>query len=84
MADCLNRTDYDHLNDEINLYPTDTLDEEGYEHGQAQGRRDPVLEHPCLALKKLLSGGSFYYSADFDLTSRLQDRERSVHTACDI
>jgi len=31
-------------------------------------------EHPCLALKKLLSGGTFYYSADFDLTRRLQDR----------
>ncbi|KAI9812660.1 MAG: inositol polyphosphate 5-phosphatase [Thelocarpon impressellum] len=31
-------------------------------------------EHPCLALKKLLSGGTFYYSTDFDLTNRLQDR----------
>lgn len=32
------------------------------------------LEHPCLALKKLISDGTFYYSGDFDLTSRLQDR----------
>lgn len=70
---CLNKSEYDHiLNDAINLYPTDTLDDEGYEQGQ--GRRDPILEHPCLALKKLLSGGSFYFSADFDLTSRLQAR----------
>lgn len=60
------------------MYPTDTLDEEGYDHGHTHGRREPVLEHPCLALRKLLSGGSFYYSADFDLTSRLQDRERYV------
>lgn len=62
------------LHDGVNMYPTDTLDEEGYEQGQVLGRRDPPVEHPCLALKKLLSGGSFYYSADFDLTSRLQDR----------
>jgi len=75
LAVCLNTSDYDHiLNDSISIYPTDTLDEDGYEYGQALGRRDPVLEHPCLALKKLLSGGSFYYSADFDLTSRLQER----------
>jgi hypothetical protein len=32
------------------------------------------LEHPCLALKKLLSDGTFYYSDGFDLTSRLQER----------
>jgi len=30
--------------------------------------------HPCQALQKLLSGGTFYYSSDFDLTSRLQER----------
>lgn len=83
-ADCLNRSDHDHLGDDINAYPTDTLDEEGYEHGHAQGRRDPAFEHPCLALKKLLSGGSFYYSADFDLTSRLQDRERSSNVTLDF
>lgn len=61
------------------MYPKDTLDEEGYEQGHTHGRKDSVLEHPCLALRKLLSGGSFYYSADFDLTSRLQDRERYVY-----
>lgn len=72
---CLNKSEYDHIpHDTINLYPTDTLDEEGYDQSQVSGRGDPVLEHPCLALKKLLSGGSFYFSADFDLTSRLQAR----------
>lgn len=71
----MNRADLDHiLNDEINPYPTDTVDEEGYEVGITKGRGEPVEEHPCMSLKKLLSGGSFYYSADFDLTRRLQDR----------
>lgn len=32
------------------------------------------LQHPCFAMKKLLSNGSFYYSSDFDLTSILQNR----------
>ena len=36
--------------------------------------RDGTLEHPCLALRKMLSSGTFYYSADFDLTNRLQNR----------
>lgn len=58
------------MGDQINNYPTDGVDEDGYDHRHGQ----PPLEHPCLALKKLLSGGSFYYSADFDLTRRLQDR----------
>ena len=38
------------------------------------GRREPILEDPCLELQKLLGNGSFYYSTDFDLTNRLQDR----------
>ena len=37
-------------------------------------RRDALLEHPCQDLQKLLGDGSFYYSTDFDLTNRLQDR----------
>lgn len=41
----------------------------------ALGRRDVSIEnHPCHGLRKLLSNGSFYYSADFDVTRRLQDR----------
>lgn len=59
-SDCLNSTEYDQITvDEYN-YPEDTV-RDGY-------------EHPCLELKKLLSGGTFYYSTDFDLTNRLQDR----------
>ncbi|KAL0254772.1 Inositol-1,4,5-trisphosphate 5-phosphatase 1 [Diplodia seriata] len=76
---CLNRTDYDHiLYDEINPYSTDTVDEEGFEQGL--GRREPMLEHPCMALKKLLSSGTFYYSSDFDLTRRMQDRSYDEST----
>ncbi|PYH81413.1 DNase I-like protein [Aspergillus uvarum CBS 121591] len=36
--------------------------------------RDTAIDVPFLALKKLLSDGSFYYSLDFNLTARLQDR----------
>lgn len=58
------------LLDQVNRYSTDGVDEDGFDQRPGQ----PQLEHPCLALKKLLSGGSFYYSADFDLTRRVQDR----------
>ncbi|KAH6689111.1 synaptojanin-2 [Plectosphaerella plurivora] len=43
-------------------------------YGQSLSRRDITVEHPCLELRKLLSNGSFYYSTDFDVTNRLQDR----------
>ena len=69
---CLSRPDFDHLlNTQVNPFPTDDLDSDGFDQF---GHKDPLLEHPCMALKKLLSGGSFYYSSDFDLTKRLQDR----------
>ncbi|KAF2090828.1 hypothetical protein K490DRAFT_62155 [Saccharata proteae CBS 121410] len=78
---CLNRADYDHvLYDEINPYPTDTVDEEGFESGYRSGRSENIVEHPCMSLKKLLSSGTFYYSADFDLTRRLQDRSYDAST----
>jgi hypothetical protein len=32
------------------------------------------LEHPCAQLKKLLSGGSFFFSTDCDISNRLQNR----------
>ena len=38
------------------------------------GYEDKEFHYPFLALKKLLSDGSFYYSLDFNLTDRLQDR----------
>jgi SacI homology domain len=67
---CLNSSDYDHiLSDNLDPYA-----QEGQDFGQGYTRREPLLEHPSAELKKLLSNGSFYYSTDFDLTNRLQDR----------
>ena len=40
------------------------------------------LEHPCAPLQKLLSNGSFYFSADSDLTNRIQNR--SAESRVDI
>lgn len=78
---CLNSSNYDHmLNDEINPYPIDTIDDEGFEMGFGRGKGEAPLEHPCMALKKLLSSGTFYYSADFDLTRRLQQRSSDATT----
>lgn len=75
---CLTRADFDHLlHSQINPFPTDDLDPDGFDR---YGNKDPLLEHPCIALKKLLSGGSFYYSSDFDLTKRLQDRPTDATT----
>jgi len=73
---CLSTSDYDLLlHDQVNPYPTDDIDEEGFDLSMiTQSRKDGLPEHPCLALKKLLSSGTFYYSADFDLTRRLQKR----------
>ncbi|EPE29084.1 DNase I-like protein [Glarea lozoyensis ATCC 20868] len=63
---CLNSSDYDHIfSDNLDPYA---------QHAQDYTQREPLLEHPTLALKNLLSEGSFYYSTDFDLTNRLQDR----------
>lgn len=74
-SDCLNRANYDDvLQDEVNPYPTEDLSLDGHEQSSFRERREPALEHPCLALKKLLSGGTFYYSVNFDITKRLQDR----------
>lgn len=78
---CLTSSSYDALLDnEVNPYPTDTVDEEGYEMGFGGRKEQSPLEHPCLALKKILSSGTFYYSSDFDLTRRLQDRTTDAAT----
>ena len=74
-SDCLTSNEYDHqLHDEINPYPTiyTSGDERSYNHGPDS--YEPTTIHPCLELKRLLSGGTFYYSVDFDLTNRLQNR----------
>lgn len=71
---CLSSSEHDHVSDPINPYGIEGSRSEEYTHVQAMNRRDPSLEHPCAELQKLLSNGSFYYSTDFDLTNRLQDR----------
>jgi hypothetical protein len=67
---CLSSPDYDNtLNDNLDPYSI-----EGQDSYQTGSRREIPLEHPCLELQKLLGNGSFYFSTDFDLTNRLQDR----------
>ncbi|KAL3961750.1 hypothetical protein ACCO45_003273 [Purpureocillium lilacinum] len=75
---CLSSADYDDvvplestepdLADAVSNYSANSP------YGQGLSRRDVPMEHPCHDLRKLLSNGSFYYSTDFDLTNRLQDR----------
>ncbi len=63
---CLNSSEYD------NVFSADPWDTES--DAQGLSRREIPEEHPCQELQKLLGNGSFYYSTDFDLTNRLQDR----------
>ncbi|KAI5285122.1 inositol polyphosphate 5-phosphatase, partial [Ascosphaera aggregata] len=56
---CVNRSNYDIVYDYAN---------------DAQIGLDAEYEPPYQSLKKLLADGSFFYSVDFDLTNRLQDR----------
>ncbi|KAI1862869.1 hypothetical protein JX265_008915 [Neoarthrinium moseri] len=69
---CLNSAEYD------NVYASNTWDNEFSDsaapYGQNLNRREGEMEYPYQELQKLLSNGSFYYSTDFDLTNRLQDR----------
>ncbi|KAF3919349.1 hypothetical protein ABW21_db0203708 [Orbilia brochopaga] len=59
---CLNSAEYDNLSLE-DIY------------GQSYDKHEEgAFEHPCAALRKMLSEGTFYYSTDFDLTNRLQNR----------
>lgn len=77
---CLNRGNYDHLlNDAINPFPAETIEADNWDY-QGQAQRESMLEHPCLDLKRMLSGGSFYFSTDFDLTKRVQDRSTESAT----
>ncbi|KIW80466.1 hypothetical protein Z517_07082 [Fonsecaea pedrosoi CBS 271.37] len=74
---CLNRADYDHAHGPYpNPYPGQVFQSDDVDYTQG----DDVSEHPFHALKKLLSNGNFYYSADFDLTRRLQDRAEAENT----
>ncbi|KAJ5971139.1 uncharacterized protein N7479_001057 [Penicillium vulpinum] len=66
---CLNRSEYE--------YGLDHETESEFAAGT--DGKDMVTDHPFLALKKLLGDGSFYYSLNFNLTDRLQDRaDKSV------
>ncbi|KAI2629029.1 SacI homology domain-containing protein [Xylaria nigripes] len=69
---CLNTADYDNVIS-LNPYDNDSSDFSST-YGQNLGRREGEIEYPYNELQKLLSNGSFYYSTDFDLTNRLQDR----------
>jgi len=78
---CLNRADYDHTVGygagyrdgyrEPNPSSNTLFDEEQMSGFDAS---DSISEHPFMTLKKLLNDGTFYYSYNFDLTRRLQDR----------
>ncbi|KAL2837506.1 SacI homology domain-containing protein [Aspergillus pseudoustus] len=70
---CLNRSEY-----ESSLYYGDDA-----EDSVGPESRPGLVDHPFLALKKLLNDGSFYYSLNFNLTDRLQDRS-DKSTAFDI
>ncbi|KAK6361930.1 inositol polyphosphate 5-phosphatase [Orbilia blumenaviensis] len=62
---CLNSAEYDNMS-------LDDIYNQDFDYSNKHG--DGVFEHPCAALRKMLSEGTFYYSTDFDLTNRLQNR----------
>ncbi|ELR01774.1 hypothetical protein GMDG_00874 [Pseudogymnoascus destructans 20631-21] len=81
---CLSSTKYDDVvSDGTKLNGYDRHEEDDYSYGHNLSQRDTPIEHPCVDLTKMLSNGSFYYSTDFDLTNRLQDRS-AESTAFDI
>lgn len=71
------------MHGDFESYPTDFGGSESHEHGHGADLREAALDHPCIELKKVLSSGTFYYSVDFQLTNRIQDRifEQSVFDA---
>ena len=72
--DCLNRNDFDHQpygDSSSHAYPTGN---DGHDSNYDADPRDQAFQHPCIDLRKVLSGGTFYYSVDFDVTNRLQGR----------
>ncbi|KAL3232584.1 hypothetical protein RNJ44_04500 [Nakaseomyces bracarensis] len=54
------------------------IDDNGYvvedNNSKSPKKTNDELRHPCWALMKLLSNGTFYFSNEFDLTSTLQTR----------
>lgn len=71
----MNKDEFDYeFRGEFEPYSSDFGGPNGHDHGHGADVREAALEHPCVELKKILSSGTFYYSVDFDLTNRLQDR----------
>ncbi|KAL1836353.1 hypothetical protein VTJ49DRAFT_5254 [Mycothermus thermophilus] len=68
---CLSSADYDNV---PALDPYDPDSDAASIYSQGLGRQNAFIEHPCQELQKLLGNGSFYYSTDFDVTNRMQDR----------
>ncbi|ROW11528.1 hypothetical protein VMCG_01121 [Cytospora schulzeri] len=75
----LNTSEYDDVFSAIDPYDLEMSDAASI-HGQPTLNRRDGVEHPCSEVQKLLSNGSFYYSTDFDLTNRLQDRPPDANT----
>lgn len=75
ILDCLNRDEFDiELHQDFDPYSINDGPPYKHEHAHGADLHDGALDHPCSELKKILSGGTFYYSLTFDLTNRLQDR----------
>ncbi|KAB8240151.1 SacI homology domain-containing protein [Aspergillus flavus] len=68
---CLSHSDYENR---LEYESESSFATEEFGRGPSFENKEMVTDHPFLALKKLLSDGSFYYSLDFNLTDRLQDR----------
>lgn len=68
---CLNHSDYENG---LDYESESSFAAEEFNRGPSFENKDIAGDHPFLALKKLLGDGSFYYSLDFNLTDRLQDR----------
>ncbi|KAL8675310.1 MAG: hypothetical protein Q9168_000267 [Polycauliona sp. 1 TL-2023] len=82
--DCLNKNDYDNpILDGVDPYTVSYSGSGEQPYSPGSALPDSALDHPCVELKKILGGGTFYYSVDFDLINRLQDRH-SEGSAFDI
>ncbi|CAK7243531.1 MAG: Inositol-1,4,5-trisphosphate 5-phosphatase 1 [Sporothrix thermara] len=75
---CLNTNEYDDVLSSFDPWSTDADADAASVYSQGLSRREVPVEHPCQELIKLLGNRSFYYSTDFDMTNRLQDRSPDV------
>ncbi|KAG5517864.1 hypothetical protein PMAC_000318 [Pneumocystis sp. 'macacae'] len=67
---CLNSSSCDNFSRNINENNIEFNISELFDSFSKQGD----FEHPCDSIRKLLLNGSFYFSSNFDLTRRIQDR----------